>query len=792
MTSNHYQQRLDTLFADIERLAVNPIGDINAARSEIKKLRERVNALQEEIARNPEPAIEETKSEPVFEEKARRIAPDVYEKERVGYAYDGGVVRPLQGPESDASPSDGKAAVPLIASGQVIGQMQAQHPSEREWTSDELSLLNAVAQQASLQIQNLRLLDATERARAEAEDATRRYMHESWDSYLDGVRNSERIGYAYDQASVTPMYESPATGELLQETVNVMDEQVGSLYLQPDPSRPMTDADRAMVAAIAKQVAQQVENIRLLADASRARAEAEEATRRLTRESWESYAAQKDDANLGFVYDSNQVLPMRSIQTPQELNLTSPLVVRGETIGRLAVANWKDVNPEKADLVSAIAERVSTHLETIRLAEELQKRAAELQAVAKLSTTASTVLDPDELLQSVVDMTKERFGLYHAHIYLANDAWNTLLLAAGAGEVGQAMVAEQHAIPFDAEKSIVARASRERIAVIVNDLQADPTFLPNPLLPYARSEMAVPMVVGDKTLGVFDVQSSQANRFTEDDANIYTTLASQVGVALQNAQLYAEQAATLTQLRELDRLKSSFLANMSHELRTPLNSILGFADVILEELDGPLTENMTNDLRLIQKNGTHLLHLINDVLDMAKIEAGRMNLNPETFFLIELLEEVTSITSPLASEKNLALFIEPESDLGVSIYADRTRLRQVMINLVNNAMKFTERGKVSILLQRCEAGALVSVHDTGIGIPPEKLEAVFQEFTQVDTSTTRKAGGTGLGLPISRRLIEMHGGRLWAESSGINGEGSTFFVELPLEALNMEPEKVQK
>ena len=131
---------------------------------------------------------------------------------------------------------------------------------------------------------------------------------------------------------------------------------------------------------------------------------------------------------------------------------------------------------------------------------------------------------------------------------------------------------------------------------------------------------------------------------------------------MQNARLYVEQAATVTQLRELDRLKSSFLANMSHELRTPLNSILGFADVMLEELDGPLTENMNNDLRLIQKNGQHLLHLINDVLDMAKIEAGRMNLNPEKFRVHEMLEEVTSITSTLASEKNIALFIEEDSD----------------------------------------------------------------------------------------------------------------------------------
>jgi signal transduction histidine kinase len=283
-------------------------------------------------------------------------------------------------------------------------------------------------------------------------------------------------------------------------------------------------------------------------------------------------------------------------------------------------------------------------------------------------------------------------------------------------------------------------------------------------------------------LGVLDVQSDVVGRFTEEDTNIMTTLALQVGIALQNARLYVAQTATVAQLRELDRLKSSFLANMSHELRTPLNSILGFADVILEELDGPLTENMNNDLKLIQKNGQHLLHLINDVLDMAKIESGRMNLAIEKFNLHEIIEEVTSITSPLASEKNLALFITPESDREVDIHADRTRLRQVMINLVNNAIKFTEKGRIAILATREGDHVLIRVKDTGIGIPPEQLEAVFQEFVQVDTSTTRKAGGTGLGLPISRKLIEMHGGRLWAESSGVNGEGSSFYVLLPIEA----------
>jgi signal transduction histidine kinase len=233
---------------------------------------------------------------------------------------------------------------------------------------------------------------------------------------------------------------------------------------------------------------------------------------------------------------------------------------------------------------------------------------------------------------------------------------------------------------------------------------------------------------------------------------------------------------------------------MSHELRTPLNSILGFADVILEELDGPLTANMGTDLRLIQKNGQHLLHLINDVLDMAKIEAGRMNLNPEKFVIHEILDEVAGITSTLASEKNLSLFIDADSDKEIGIFADRTRLRQIMINLVNNAIKFTEKGSIAIRAARhADASVMITVKDTGIGIPEDKLETIFQEFTQVDTSSTRKAGGTGLGLPISRRLVEMHGGRLWAESTGVPGEGSTFYVELPLEARITEPvEKMEK
>jgi signal transduction histidine kinase len=711
------------------------------------------------------------------------------QKKTVGYAYDQNSVLPYDQP----SPSEADFQEMVMVMDEQIGRLSLKADPLRPLTDEDRAMAAAVARQIAQKVEAQRLLATAERARAEAQAATRRFIHESWQSFLDAIHQKESVGYSYDQDTVLPCDQPSPVDVDFQETVVVMDEQIGRLSFKADPSRPLNEEDKTLVSTVARQLAQQVENLRLLAEASRARADAEEATRRLMHESWQSFAAEHAEASLGFLYDSVQVTPLREANNPQDIAFVQPLTVRGETIGQLAVAGWKDVPPDAAELASAMAERVSVHIENLRLFEQNEKRARELATVAAVSTTASTVLNPDELLQSVVDLTKERFNLYHAHIYLADATWNSLLLSAGAGEVGRQMASEGHTIQIDTERSLVARATRERQAIIANDVRSEAGFMPNPFLPGTRSEMAVPMIVGDKVLGVFDVQSDAVDHFTEEDAGIYATLAAQVGVALQNARLYVEQAATVTQLRELDRLKSSFLANMSHELRTPLNSILGFADVMLEELDGPLTENMANDLSLIYKNGQHLLHLINDVLDMAKIESGRMNLSLEKFRVHDIIEEVVSITAPLASEKNLALFVEEGSDQEVEINADRTRIRQVMINIINNAIKFTEKGKISTRVVQQGEQVLVTVRDTGIGIPADKLETVFQEFIQVDISSTRKAGGTGLGLPISRRLVEMHGGRMWVESIGIDGEGSTFFVELPLEAKLTQPaEKTEK
>ncbi len=818
------QKRVEKLFSELEQIANQPpaaggsqpgknmpppiIGDTPASplvsenttgvSAEIDALVQRIIDLEAQLEKSEMRAVmaevkltaeKETQSQ---EQQVQLASTIIYEKEKVGYAYRGENVQSIQSIQLPSEELYQVVKTPLTASGEVIGEIKVTPPEKNNWTEEEERLTNAVAQQASLQIQNLRLLAATERARAEAQAATRQFTHENWEAFLDGIRNSERIGYQYDQAAVEPFMALAPAEHDYRETVQVLDEHIGNLFIKAAPTHPLTDEDKTMISSIARQISQQVESLRLLADASRARADAEEATRRLSRESWQSYA-QRAQTTLGYIYDSMQVTPLKESSNIENISFVQPLTVRGEAIGQIAMANMENVSKEAAELTEAIAERVSAQLERLRLTEEIEKRAAELATVATLSTATSTVLNPEELLQQVVNLTKERFNLYHVQVYLADDSWHTLLLTAGSGDTGKQMIMSGSAIPMGKKELLISRAALERKALISNDVRKEASYQVNPILPDTRSEMAIPMISGDKVLGIFNVQSDIVGYFSEEDANIYTTLATQVGVSLQNARLYAEQSETVAQLRELDRLKSSFLANMSHELRTPLNSILGFADVMLEELDGPLTDNMRNDLGLIYKNGQHLLHLINDVLDMAKIESGKMNLNVEKFNLQEIIEEVTSITAPLASEKNLSLFIERDSDHEVDIYADKIRIRQVMINLINNAIKFTEKGKISIHAMREDNHVLISVKDTGIGIPHDQLESVFQEFTQVDTSTTRKVGGTGLGLPISRRLIEMHGGRLWAESTGVNGEGSIFYVFLPIEAkIKEETEKAKK
>jgi len=338
---------------------------------------------------------------------------------------------------------------------------------------------------------------------------------------------------------------------------------------------------------------------------------------------------------------------------------------------------------------------------------------------------------------------------------------------------------EGRRIRMSSPRSLVARAARERRGVIVNDVTLDDNFLPNPLLPDTRAEMAVPMIVGDQLIGVLDVQSETVNRFDEEDVRIQTALADQIAVAVQNARLYQQQVKTAEEARKLDRLKNEFLASMSHELRTPLNSIIGYAEVMLDGVDGELPDEAMEDVQAIYDSGKHLLSMINDILDLAKIEAERLELDRTALPLAVVVEEVQRATAILVKDKPVEIKVELPADLP-TIYADHVRLRQILNNLVSNAVKFTSEGYVRITAQHVpdERVVTVSVEDTGIGIAPEHIEVIFERFRQVDGSSSRRAGGTGLGLNITKRLVEMHGGRIWVESE--LGKGSRFSFTMPV------------
>lgn len=465
--------------------------------------------------------------------------------------------------------------------------------------------------------------------------------------------------------------------------------------------------------------------------------------------------------------------------------LLMPLTSQDGVIGTINI-NFEDEHPftpSEERLYTTLAQQASVVVNNLLLFEQATRRAADMETVAEISTAISRLLDPDLLLKTVVEEMRAGFGVYHSQIYVFDKDMDALTLSASSGEAGEKLLAKGHAIPMASQHSLVVRVARDRQEVIVGNTAKEPDFLPNELLPDTRSEIALPMIVGNRLLGVLDVQDSRLNRFTQLERQILMTLTSQVAVALQNARLYLEQAETVERLRELDHLKSDFLANMSHELRTPLNSIMGFTDVILLGLDGPVTDQMENDLHLVEKNGKHLLSLINNVLDMSKIEAGRMTLSLEEFDLQSLIEEATDIVGPLAREKSLYLELKMQDDQPVQLEADHVRMRQVLINVLGNAVKFTEKGGVDILVKQPKENLVrIEVKDTGLGIPSNKLDMIFESFSQVDTSSTRKVGGTGLGLPISRSLVEMHGGRLWAESTGVEGEGATFIIEVPMKA----------
>ncbi|NJN95800.1 MAG: GAF domain-containing protein [Anaerolineales bacterium] len=296
----------------------------------------------------------------------------------------------------------------------------------------------------------------------------------------------------------------------------------------------------------------------------------------------------------------------------------------------------------------------------------------------------------------------------------------------------------------------------------------------------AQAELAVPLMLRGEVIGVLGVKREENPDWAAEEVAAVEAVANQIALALENARLSKEQEKTIVQLKDVDRLKSEFLTSMSHELRTPLNSIIGFADVLLQGIDGELNDMALNDIQLIHNSGKHLLALINDILDLSKIEAGKMELVREPVLMNEITAAVLASSNSLVKDKPVRIITEVPETLP-PVLADKLRLNQILLNLVSNAAKFTHEGKITVkaaLEANKPKTMLISVADTGIGIPSDKLNSIFERFRQADAGTTRKYGGTGLGLAICKQLVEMHGGTLQVKSE--EGLGSEFYFNIPL------------
>ncbi|MEO8357285.1 MAG: GAF domain-containing protein [Chloroflexota bacterium] len=413
--------------------------------------------------------------------------------------------------------------------------------------------------------------------------------------------------------------------------------------------------------------------------------------------------------------------------------------------------------------------------------EILQRRNDYLAASSEIGRLVTSTLDLNTIFTRTVSLISERFGFYFASIYITEETGFNTRLQEATGEAGEKMKAQRHSI-IVGSASIVGKVAESGASVLVDDTSNESLYQPNPLLPDTNSEVAIPLKIGSRIVGVIDIQSMQTFAFTEDDISVLQSLADQVAVAIDNARSYELSQQLIKDLREVDQLKSQFLANMSHELRTPLNSIIGFSRVILKGIDGAITDLQQQDLTAIYNSGQHLLGLINDILDLARIEAGKMELNFEEVHLADMTTSVLSTAKGLVKEKSVQLLQRIPPDMP-TVRGDTMRVRQVLLNLISNASKFTDEGSITIQasVQKGPTGgmeALINVVDTGPGISLEDQEKLFKAFSQVDGSATRKSGGSGLGLSICANLVQLHGGRISVNSEV--GKGSTFWFTLPL------------
>ncbi len=469
--------------------------------------------------------------------------------------------------------------------------------------------------------------------------------------------------------------------------------------------------------------------------------------------------------------------------------LAAPLLRRGVPIGVIFVRRGI-VDPfteKQIAMLKTFAAQAVIAIENVRLFRELQARTRELaysveelKGLGEVSQAVSSTLDLETVLTTIVTHAVQLSGSSGGNIYEYDEAGRVFHLRA-TYRMEEEMIEALGATPIGLGEGAVGKAASLRAPVQVPDLTAEPGLL----LPRVRSllarlgyrsVMAVPLLREERIVGGLVAWRQEAGSFSDGVVNLLQTFAAQSVLAIQNAHLFREIEEKRRELEMADRHKSQFLANVSHELRTPLNAILGFTRLVLRRTEGQIPELQRENLQKVQISAEHLLRLINGLLDLSKIEAGKMEVFAEPFRIDEVLQEAVSTVEPMLKNGHVRFVHEVAPDLPI-LNTDREKLKQIILNLLSNATKFTEEGEVRVSVLQENGFLKLSVSDTGIGIEPEALQYIFEEFRQ-DRSGAKRYGGTGLGLAIVKRLVALLGGEIAVESRV--GKGSTFTVTVPI------------
>jgi signal transduction histidine kinase len=444
-------------------------------------------------------------------------------------------------------------------------------------------------------------------------------------------------------------------------------------------------------------------------------------------------------------------------------------------------------------LLKTFADQAVIAIENVRLFKELQARNAEVTESLEQQTATAEILkvisssptDTQPVFEAIIDNALRLCDAQVGRLQLY-DGENSRV-AANRGERPEfAKWVAENPLTLASSFGLRSRLIAERQPIHVLDMREHRSYREGSPLVVAvvelnevRSALIVPMLKEDGLVGSINVNRREVRAFTQKQIDLISTFASQAVIAIENVRLFKEIQDKSTQLEIASRHKSEFLASMSHELRTPLNAILGFNEMIIHEMYGEVPPDMKVPLEDVQSSGKHLLRLINNVLDLAKIEAGRMELALADYSIVDTAESVRSTLRSLAAEKGLEFVVTVPNDMPL-VYGDSGRILQCLVNLAGNALKFTKAGQVEISAHHHDGMLTCCVSDTGVGIPPDKIGGLFTEFKQTDATIASEYGGTGLGLSITKQFIEMHGGRIWVES--VVGQGSRFIFEIPLRA----------